>query len=47
MIIVSQNATNYDIKLPESCVYRINLAWCDSLSELENILKKHQEHSIF
>lgn len=47
MIIVSQNATNYDIKLPENCVYRINLAWCDSLNELENILKKHQEHSIF
>jgi len=47
MIIVSQNATNYDINLPENCVYRINLAWCDSLDELEGILDKHQGHSIF
>lgn len=47
MIIVSQNATNYDINLPENCVYRINLAWCDSLNELEEILNRHQGHSIF
>jgi len=47
MIIVSQNATNYDIKLPENCVYRINLAWCDSLDELKGILERHQEHDIF
>ena len=47
MIIVSQNATNYDIKLPKSCIYRINLAWCESLNQLENILERHQEHSIF
>lgn len=47
MIIISQNATNYDIKLPENCVYRINLAWCDSLGELQGILEKHKKHSIF
>ena len=47
MIIVSQNATNYDIDLPENCVYRINLAWCDSLNELEEILNRHQGHNIF
>jgi hypothetical protein len=47
MIIVSQNATNYDIELPEKCVYRINLAWCNSLNELESILEKHQKHNIF
>jgi len=47
LIVVSQNASNYDIELPEDCVYRINLAWCNSLNELENILEKHQKQNIF
>ena len=47
MLIISQNATNYDLQLPENCVFRINLAWCDSIDELENILKKHKGQDIF
>ena len=47
MIIVSQNATNYDVKFPENCIYRINLAWCDNLDELKRILEKHHDHNIF
>ena len=41
MIIILQNAANYDVKFPKDCVFRINLAWCNSLDELKDILKKH------
>ena len=47
MIIVSQNLTNYDIPLPKNVVFRINLAWCDSIKELEIILEKHPSTPIF
>ena len=47
MIIISQNAANYDVKFPDDCVFRINLAWCDSLDELQKILDKHPNHAIF
>ena len=47
MIIVSQNAVNYNIKLPNDSVFRINLAWCDSLQDLENILKRNKGNTIF
>jgi len=47
MIIASQNLTNFDIPLPEDTIFRINLAWVDSLSMLESILKKHHGREIF
>ena len=47
MIIISQNAANYNVKFPKDCVFRINLAWCNSLAELEEILKRHKEHEVF
>lgn len=47
MLIASQNLTNYGIPIPENTVFRINLAWTNSLDELENLLKKHSEHDIF
>jgi pyruvate kinase len=47
MLIVSQNATNYDIDFPDDAILRINLAWCNSLEELEINLKKHVMHRIF
>ena len=47
MLIISQNAINYEIEIPKYSVLRINLAWCNSISELENILKTHQENKIF
>ena len=47
MIINSQNATNYDIKFPKGCVFRINLAWCNRLVELKEILKRHEEQEVF
>ncbi len=47
MIIVSQNAVNYDIPLPDHCIFRINLAWCDSLEQLQKILDDHKNNEIF
>jgi citrate lyase beta subunit len=47
MLIISQNASNYDIPIPNNAVYRINLAWVNSIEELEKLLKKHEEQQIF
>ena len=47
MLLVSQNAGNYDIKLPEGAVFRINLAWCNSINELEEKLSKNKESDFF
>ena len=47
MLIISQNAINYEFEIPKDSVLRINLAWCNSISELENILKTHQKNQIF
>jgi len=47
MIIASQNLSNYNIPVPKDTVLRINLAWCNSIDELENILKTHQDNKIF
>jgi len=45
--IVSQNITNYGIKVPKDSVLRINLAWCDSIADLKSILEKHGNDKIF
>ena len=47
MRIFSQNLTNYDIPLPENSIFRINLAWINSLEELKILLKKHENNKIF
>ena len=47
MIIISQNIESYDIKLPENTVFRINMAWCNNLKELENKLNKNKEMKFF
>ena len=47
MLIVSQNALNHNIQFPDSTVYRINLAWINSIEELENLLVKHNTQPIF
>jgi len=47
MLIISQNASNYAIPIPDETVYRINLAWVNSIEELENLLQKHLKHQIF
>ena len=47
MILISQNITNYDIPIPENAVFRINLAWVNSIVELKKLLEIHQTHVIF
>ena len=47
MLIISQNASNYGIPFPDETIYRINLAWVNSIKELENLLEKHQKQQIF
>lgn len=47
MLIVSQNISNYDFQIPSDCIFRINLAWCGSINEIESILKKQNKNKIF
>ena len=47
MLIISQNISNYGIPIPDETVYRINLAWVNSIEELEKLLHKHQKQQIF
>ena len=47
MLIVSQNITNYEIPVPENAIFRINLAWVNSIDELTKILEHHNERKIF
>ena len=47
MLLVSQNITNYEFQIPESAVFRINLAWVNSIDELEILLTKHHNREIF
>jgi len=47
MLIISQNASNYGIPVPDETVYRINLAWVNSIKELENLLEQHKDQKIF
>ena len=47
MLILSQNLSNYDFDMPKDSVYRINLAWVNSLDELSKLLEQHSSHKIF
>ena len=47
LLIISQNAMNYELNFPKDAVLRINLAWCNSLDELESNLKRHNDYRIF
>ena len=47
MLLVSQNAEKYDIILPNDAVFRINLAWCNTINELEEKLSKNKKSEFF
>ena len=47
MLLVSQNAVNYDIILPNDAVFRINLAWCNTINELEEKLSRNKKSEFF
>ena len=38
MLIASQNLVNYGIPVPENTIFRINLAWTNTLDELNSEL---------
>ena len=45
--VISQNIKNYGIEVPSDTILRINLAWCNSIKQLKDILGKHKNNSIF
>ena len=47
MRIISQNVTNYGIEVSKDTIFRINLAWCNSIDELKDMLEKHTDNKIF
>ena len=47
MLLISQNINSYDIEIPKNSVLRINMAWCNSLKELEEKLIGGKENEIF
>ena len=47
MLLISQNIGSYDLKLPKGVIFRINLAWCNTLNELKVILAKNKESEFF
>ena len=47
MLIFSQNLANYGFPIPQDAIFRVNLAWINSLKELEVILEKQRTHKIF
>jgi citrate lyase beta subunit len=47
MRIFSQNIINYGIPIPKNSILRINLAWVNSIEELEIILQKNNNSEIF
>ena len=47
MLLISQNMGNYNLELPKDAILRINLAWCNSLKELEIKLAKNKKSEFF
>ena len=48
MFLISQNIKNhYNFKLPDDVILRINLAWCNSLDELEDKLSDDKDSKFF
>ena len=47
MLLVSQNAGNYNIILPNDTIFRINLAWCNNINELEEKLSNNKKSGFF
>lgn len=47
MLLVSQNIENYEVELPKNVIFRINMAWCNSIVELDTKLKKQPNSKFF
>ena len=47
MLLVSQNIGNYEISIPDDTIFRVNMAWCNSIPELEEKLTKNSNSKFF
>ena len=47
MLLVSQNIGNYEISIPDDTIFRVNMAWCNSIPELEKKLTKNSNSKFF
>tara|TARA_B100000029_G_scaffold190503_1_gene188406 strand:- start:8798 stop:9370 length:573 start_codon:yes stop_codon:yes gene_type:complete len=47
LLLVSQNIGNYEISIPDDTVFRVNMAWCNSIPELEEKLTKNNNSNFF
>ena len=47
MLLVSQNIGNYEINIPDGTIFRVNMAWCNSIPELEEKLTRNKNSSFF
>ena len=47
MLLVSQNIGNYEISIPDDTIFRINMAWCNSIPELKEKLTKNSNSNFF
>ena len=47
MLLISQNIDKYDLEIPKDTVFRINLAWCNSIKELKDKLEKNKGSEFF
>ena len=47
MLLVSQNIGNYEINIPDDTIFRVNMAWCNSIPELEEKLTRNKNSSFF
>ena len=47
MLLVSQNIGNYEINIPDDTIFRVNMAWCNSITELEEKLTKNNNSNFF
>ena len=45
--VISQNIKNYGIEVTSDTILRINLAWCNSIKQLKDILGEHKNNPIF
>lgn len=47
MLLISQNIDNYHFNLPDDVIFRINMAWCNSLEELKDKLENNPKSKFF
>jgi pyruvate kinase len=47
MIVISNNVRNLDLEIPDTAVIRINIAWINTIKELEEIIKLNAGNDVW